>query len=166
MKGGASINKVILFFVSGMLLLASLMSYAVTANDTVAPPIIHNGEFIVSSAESGNIKIKISGHKNFMALNKIQHWNVELTTLRNTPIVAAKILIDGGMPAHAHGLPTEPVVEHVNENVYTIKGLKFSMAGVWMLFIDINTKAMTYRLTLEFDLQFGKQVKILAAEIS
>ena len=134
MKCEAGIDKGSLFLVLGMLLLASLMPFAVLAseNETVALPAIQNGELVVGSAESGNIIIKISGHKHFMALNKIQHWNVELTTLRNTPIAAAKLLVDGGT-AHAHGLPTEPVVEHVNDNVYKIKGLKFSMAGVWAI---------------------------------
>jgi|GEM_PF-1953682 len=166
MEYEAGINKGNLFIVLGIVLLASMMSFALVANENAPPPVIQNGELVVSSAETGNIIIKISGHKHFMALNKIQHWNVELTTLRNTPIAAAKLLVDGGMPAHAHGLPTEPVVEHVNDNVYKIKGLKFSMAGVWVLFIDINTEDIAYKLTLEFDLRYGKQVKILTAKIS
>lgn len=165
MKCEAGADKVTLFL-SIVLLLASLMSFAVFANDTVTPPTIQNGKLVIGSKESDNIVITISGRKNFMALNKIQHWNVELTTLRNTPITAAKLLVDGGMPAHAHGLPTEPVVEHVNDNVYKIKGIKFSMAGVWVLFIDINTKETAYKLTLEFDLRYGKQAKILTAKIS
>lgn len=166
MKKEVGMYKGRLFIVSGMMLLASLMSFALYANEEIAPLIIHNDELIISSADSGDIRIKISGHRNFMALNKIQHWNVELTTLRNTPIATAKLFVDGGMPAHAHGLPTEPMVKHVKNNVYQIKGLKFSMAGVWVLFIDINTEDIAYKLTLEFDLQYGKQVRILTAKIS
>lgn len=166
MKCEAVTHKDNLFCVLGILFLVSLMPFALLANENAATPAIHNGELVISSAETGNITIKISGHKNFMALNKIQHWNVELTTLRNTPVATAKLLVDGGMPAHAHGLPTEPVVEHVNGNVYKIKGLKFSMAGVWVLFIDINTEDIAYKLTLEFDLRYGKKVKILTAKIS
>jgi len=46
----------------------------------------------------------------------------------------AKIMLEGGMPAHHHGLPTSPIVNWSStENVYQIKGLKFSMPGDWFL---------------------------------
>ena len=54
-------------------------------------------------------------------------------------IEKAKILLEGGMPAHHHGLPTSPVVSwSVTENVYKIKGLKFSMPGDWFLRFHIK----------------------------
>lgn len=54
-------------------------------------------------------------------------------------IEKAKILLTGGMPAHHHGLPTSPVVSWSDtENVYKIKGLKFSMPGDWFLRFHIK----------------------------
>ena len=49
------------------------------------------------------------------------------------------IALSGGMPAHHHGLPTEPVVKWSAENeTYLIEGLKFSMPGKWQLQFYIN----------------------------
>ena len=46
----------------------------------------------------------------------------------------AKISLNGGMPAHHHGLPTSPVVVwSAKDNNYKIEGLKFSMPGEWEL---------------------------------
>lgn len=45
-----------------------------------------------------------------------------------------KIEIDGGMPAHKHGLPTAPVAKwSEDDHHYIIEGLKFSMPGEWLL---------------------------------
>lgn len=50
------------------------------------------------------------------------------------PVEQAEVYIDGGMPAHSHGLPTSPkVVWIANTNLYEIQGLKFSMPGKWLL---------------------------------
>lgn len=51
----------------------------------------------------------------------------------------AKIMLEGGMPAHHHGLPTTPVVSwFAADNLYQIKGLKFSMPGDWFLRFHIK----------------------------
>jgi len=50
-----------------------------------------------------------------------------------------KIFIDGSMLGHNHGLPTTPKVEWSDEHEsYSIKGLKFSMPGKWLLKFKIN----------------------------
>ena len=51
------------------------------------------------------------------------------------------IIIGGGMPAHHHGLPTEPIINwSQSSKTYPIKGLKFSMPGKWVLHFYINDK--------------------------
>lgn len=62
------------------------------------------------------------------------------------PIRGAKVHIDGGMPAHAHGLPTAPKVKWSDtRGVYEIQGLKFSMPGEWSLNFNINLEARKLR---------------------
>ena len=68
--------------------------------------------------------------------------NCWLTLSRSNQLVKdVEIFIDGGMPAHGHGLPTAPkVVWSEEKKVHLIKGLKFSMPGQWALNFKVNAK--------------------------
>jgi hypothetical protein len=66
------------------------------------------------------------------AINQIHAWKVQVASPEGTPVTAARIAVDGGMPQHGHGLPTQPLVRRqVNEGTYLIEGMKFSMTGWW-----------------------------------
>jgi len=44
----------------------------------------------------------------------------------------AQIAIEGGMPAHGHGLPTRPrVTRSLGDGIYEIEGVRFNMGGWW-----------------------------------
>ena len=50
-----------------------------------------------------------------------------------------EIFIDGGMPMHAHGLPTSPKITwSKDKRAHLIHGLKFSMPGQWNLIFKVN----------------------------
>ncbi|MFN3786626.1 MAG: FixH family protein [Thiothrix sp.] len=45
-----------------------------------------------------------------------------------------QVAIDGGMPAHGHGLPTTPqAIAAATAGEFRIEGLKYSMPGEWVL---------------------------------
>ena len=44
-----------------------------------------------------------------LAINQIHSWLMELTDA-NGPVAGAEITVQGGMPEHDHGLPTQPLV--------------------------------------------------------
>ena len=53
----------------------------------------------------------------------------------------ASIAVDGGMPAHDHGFPSQPAVtKAIGNGTYLIDGVKFNMSGWW-----------EFRLTIEAD---------------
>ena len=57
----------------------------------------------------------------------------------NEAVKKVDIFINGGMPAHQHGLPTSPkAIWSDDKQTYVIKGLKFSMPGKWVLNFNIN----------------------------
>lgn len=65
-----------------------------------------------------------------------------------------EIFIDGGMPAHSHGLPTSPkVVWSGDRKAYLIQGLKFSMPGQWVLNFKVNAKETSLKdqITMLFE---------------
>ncbi len=45
-----------------------------------------------------------------IAINALHSWVLEIVTPDGKPVQDAEVTIDGGMPAHGHGLPTAPRV--------------------------------------------------------
>jgi hypothetical protein len=67
---------------------------------------------------------------------EIHSWQVKIATQGGQPVTKALVYMNGGMPEHAHGLPTRPAVtKEVSEGVYLIEGVKFSMTGWWEILI-------------------------------
>ena len=71
-------------------------------------------------------------------LNRIHSWKLKITTLEGTVVENAKVTAYGGMPAHRHGLPTQPVVSELGEGEYLVEGMKFSMTGLWEIWFDVQ----------------------------
>ena len=73
------------------------------------------------------------------AINQMHSWKVKLATPDGTPVHGAKIAVDGGMPQHGHGLPTQPrVTREIADGTYQLDGMKFSMTGWWEVKLDIQ----------------------------
>ena len=74
------------------------------------------------------------------AINQLHSWQVRLSSPAGTPIVHARIKVDGGMPQHGHGLPTRPqVTQELPGGAYLIEGMKFSMTGWWEIKLAIDS---------------------------
>lgn len=72
-------------------------------------------------------------------INKIHSWEIQLAGAAGEPVRNARILVDGGMPQHGHGLPTKPrVTAELADGRYRVDGVKFSMTGWWELKLDID----------------------------
>jgi len=72
-------------------------------------------------------------------INQMHSWKVKLTTPQGTPVHGAKFVVDGGMPQHGHGLPTQPrVTREIDDGTYALDGMKFSMTGWWEVKLTIQ----------------------------
>ena len=88
-----------------------------------------------------------------LRLRQLQSVAVRIADAEGHGVEGATIAIDGGMPEHLHGLPTQPrVTKSLGDGVYEIEGLRFSMGGWWQLKLDIAAARGTDRVT--FNLQF------------
>lgn len=73
------------------------------------------------------------------AINRMHSWKVKLASADGTPVHGAKFAVDGGMPQHGHGLPTQPrVTRELAEGTYQLDGMKFSMTGWWEVKLAIE----------------------------
>ncbi len=73
------------------------------------------------------------------AINQMHSWRVRVTTPDGAPVHGATFAVDGGMPQHGHGLPTQPrVTRELEEGTYQLDGMKFSMTGWWEIKLGIQ----------------------------
>lgn len=83
----------------------------------------------------------------------IQTWTIAVTLPDGQPLENADLAIDGGMPQHGHGLPTEPqITEDLGGGRYRVEGLKFNMPGWWTIKLSVSgasgTDIATFNLSL------------------
>lgn len=73
---------------------------------------------------------------------KLQTWTLHLETSSGAMVDSATITVDGGMPQHGHGLPTKPLVtRHLGQGDHLVEGMKFNMAGWWVVKFRVGTGA-------------------------
>jgi len=73
------------------------------------------------------------------AINQMHSWKVKLATPDGAPVHGATFAVDGGMPQHGHGLPTQPrVTRELEDGTYMLDGMKFSMTGWWEVKLGIQ----------------------------
>ncbi len=87
-----------------------------------------------------------------LPLNRMHSWLLHVETADAKPVERASIRVDGGMPAHKHGLPTEPVVTEIGNGDYLVQGLKFSMTGHWEMWFEIQAAGVIEKK--KFDVNF------------
>ena len=68
-------------------------------------------------------------------LNQMHRWTLHLEKEgAGLALDQATINIDGGMPAHGHGLPTQPqVTRALGNGNYLVEGMRFNMPGAWVV---------------------------------
>lgn len=82
----------------------------------------------------------LSSEQQPVPLHRIHSWILKVRTLQGSYVENATLRVYGGMPAHRHGLPTQPVIEEIGNGNYRIRGIKFSMGGEWELWFEIESQ--------------------------
>lgn len=86
-------------------------------------------------------------------LRRLQTLPVRVVDAQGRPVDDASISVEGGMPEHRHGLPTQPRVSSpLGNGRYEIEGLRFSMGGWWELRLVIDSPAGVDTVTFNLDL--------------
>lgn len=86
-------------------------------------------------------------------VRRLQRWTLHLDTINGQPVDTATITMDGGMPQHGHGLPTSPrVTRALGNGDHLIEGVKFNMAGWWVVRFAIASSAGTDTVTFNLGL--------------
>ena len=88
-----------------------------------------------------------------LRVRQLEAVPVLITDATGRPIEGARISVDGGMPQHGHGLPTQPKVRReLGAGVYEIEGLRFNMGGWWELKLAVESPVGADTITFNLSL--------------
>lgn len=87
-----------------------------------------------------------------IVINRMHRWTLRLEDAKGRPVAGARFEVRGGMPAHDHGLPTQPrVTRDLGNGDYLLEGMRFHMTGIWEIAFRIEASGGhdTATITLE-----------------
>ena len=86
---------------------------------------------LTTQTESG-WTIYVDTSINPLRINTIHSWQIRVIDSESKPVTMASVSIEGGMPEHDHGLPTQPkVTSEISPGTYLLQGVRFHMPGRW-----------------------------------
>ncbi len=105
------------------------------------------------TSDSGNLRASYASAVVPVPLNQIHTWVVHLETSDGAPVENAEVSVDGGMPAHNHGLATAPVVTaYLGNGDYRVDGLRFHMQGAWEMRVTVRQAGTSDRIVIPLNL--------------
>lgn len=123
-----------------------LLGFAVAAHSTAIPNDLDVGTKHATVHDA--FVVELVPPTTTVAVNQIQAWKVRVTSPEGQPLHHARIAVDGGMPQHAHGLPTHPkVTRELEDGTYLLEGMKFSMTGWWEIKLAIEADGVADTVT-------------------
>jgi hypothetical protein len=120
------------------ILSAALLAVAALASGCSTPPDGLDLSLEKASA-AGTYRVALVPPAQQPAINQLHSWRVRLATPDGAAVRNATFKVDGGMPQHGHGLPTQPrVTREIEPGIYSLDGMKFSMTGWWEIKLAID----------------------------
>ena len=104
-------------------------------------------------SRGGAYRLSFQSELQPIVINRIHRWTLIVTDQEGKPVEGATITVDGGMPVHDHGLPTEPrVTRELAPGQYLLEGLRFHMAGNWQIVVTIESGDMRDTVVIGLEL--------------
>jgi hypothetical protein len=103
-------------------------------------------------SKRGVYRVTVTPKPSSSPVGRLHTWSLMLRTAKGAPVTKARISVDGDMPEHGHGLPTQPRVRELGHGRYVVQGMKFQMGGFWYVRFAINARPGRDVARVEFDL--------------
>lgn len=86
-------------------------------------------------------------------INVIHEWVLHIEMPDGEPVEGASVSLNGDMPAHGHGMPTQPqVTGDLGGGDYRVEGMSFQMGGYWIIDVTVTANGMTDLIRFGLDL--------------
>lgn len=84
-----------------------------------------------------------------LSINRMHSWIISVRDKSGIPVTDLALVVQGGMPLHNHGLPTQPqVTRELGDGQYLLEGMRFHMHGDWELKVEFDSPQGRESLTL------------------
>lgn len=104
------------------------------------------------TSQNGHFEVTYEPVAGTIPVNQLQSWTLGVATAEGRGVEGARIEVDGDMPGHGHGLASQPqITQDLGEGRYLLEGLKFQMAGWWV--VDATITAGNVTDTVRFNLR-------------
>ena len=105
-------------------------------------------------SKAGTFKAKYTSDPEAIPVNVLHSWKLKVETADGKPVKDAEITLEGIMPEHGHGMPTQPkVTKNYGDGTYLVEGMKFSMPGWWVMTFSIKAEGKTDSVTFNLQLK-------------
>lgn len=99
-------------------------------------------------SDQGTFNVSYSSSLTPIRINQIHAWTVHVETADGQLSDQVEIKVDGGMPQHGHGLPTQPeVTQDLGNSDFLVDGMKFNMPGWWTVTFHITADGQSDSVT-------------------
>ncbi|HET7520221.1 MAG TPA: FixH family protein [Candidatus Limnocylindria bacterium] len=86
-------------------------------------------------------------------VNEVHTWTLHIEDATGLPVEGATVVVDGDMPAHGHGMPTQPeVTADLGTGDYRVDGMAFQMGGYWVVDVTVSADGETDTIHFGLDL--------------
>ena len=127
------------------------MGGAMTASAPAAPQIDTSRTRV---SDAGLYKATITPDADPAPINEMHTWTLHVETPDGKPVENAQVSVDGGMPEHGHGLPTQPkVTKYLGNGDYLVEGMRFNMPGMWQLKFRVTAGGQTDQIVFNLALR-------------
>jgi hypothetical protein len=141
--------------VSILILCSMMLSACKPHEESSAPPVDANiprshGTWPVTvRSEGGTFAITLKPTKGDIVRN--EHFSLALSIDPASDGLVLKL--DADMPAHRHGMHTQPEVVPLGGPNYRVDGMLFHMSGEWVVTVDVTSSGKTERANFPIHLK-------------
>ncbi len=112
----------------------------------------------VAKAESdaGGVHVVVHSDTLPIPVNAMHRWRVQVLRGSDepTPFMPEALVVNGGMPSHGHGLPTQPAVSrYLGDGTFLVDGMRFNMGGEWQMIVRVLEGNRWHRAVFTITLQ-------------
>lgn len=154
-KNVAGSNRRSLVLLWCLIVLGAVVGLSACGREEIAEPPAAAPSTWSGSTDDGLYRLALAPRDGPALIGEFQDWVVEVRDAGGVAQHPVRVFIDGGMPEHGHGLPTRPQVgEHLGDGRYLVEGMRFNMAGTWVMQISVEGPAGRDSARLELALAF------------
>lgn len=126
----------------GLILIFTIFMGVMTASVNSIPSDLDTST--TRSSDKGLFNVSYTISSDTVPVNQMHQWTLHVKTADGEPVENATITVDGDMPQHGHGLPARPrVTKYLSNGDYLVEGMKFQMAGWWLMDFTITANGQT-----------------------